>query len=112
LVQRWRCDGRLVLQRRRQPSGAGHRRRRHRPTGFLARFQSASIAFADGAIDATALSIDIRLPGLDEPEEHWINLAVSLGTDGDLSASLSALQPEASCDPAHLVSLKLAGVAR
>ena len=41
-----------------------------------------------------------------------INLAVSLGTDGDLSASLSALQPEASCDPAHLVSLKLAGVAR
>ena len=33
-------------------------------------------------------------------------------TDGDLSASLSALPPEASCDPAHLVSLELAGMAR
>ena len=31
-------------------------------------------------------------------------------TDGDLSASLSALPPEASCDPAHLVSLELAGI--
>jgi hypothetical protein len=33
-------------------------------------------------------------------------------TNDDLSASLSALPPEASCDPAHLVSLEPAGVAR
>jgi hypothetical protein len=80
--------------------------------GFPARFQSLSVSFVEGAIDEASLSVDIRLPSFEQGSERYINLAASIATDGDLSASLSAVQTDGGGDPDHLVSLDIADAVR
>ncbi|MFI7642292.1 hypothetical protein [Nonomuraea sp. NPDC049400] len=80
--------------------------------GFPFRFRELRIDVDQNAILDATLGCDLRIEALEDgDEEKWLGVDVAFGGDGDLTGTLSAVQPpEAEGSPEAIVTTEFAGV--
>jgi hypothetical protein len=80
--------------------------------GFPFRFRELRIDVNQNAILDATLGCDLRIEALEDgDEEKWLGLDVAFSGDGDLTGTLSAVQPpEAEGRPEAIVTTEFAGV--
>ncbi|WP_326557645.1 DUF6603 domain-containing protein [Micromonospora sp. NBC_01796] len=82
--------------------------------GLPFRFRAFALEIDRNAVRVARLAVDLRLAALEQSDqEKWVSVEVGFAAGRKLSAALSAAQPPGtSTDPAALVSVEAAGVAR
>jgi hypothetical protein len=81
--------------------------------GFPFRFRELRINMVQNAILEATFVYDLRFKALEDgDEEKWLGVDLSFGSDGNLSKTLSGVQPpEAEGTPKAIATIEFAGVA-